>query len=689
MEPMNTARLLPAYPLFVKDPNFSLWTRFDTLNGGHVTTWFGEKKKVYGFLRTGGKCYSFLGDSRDFLAAGVIPAEQVDLRVTAYTTEYTFRAGAATLVLRFVSPTTPDDPRLLSMPVCYLTWEVTGVDEAEVSLFVNRNICYNDIPATADKTVKGGVLRLGDFEAAMFGLARQLVMSNTDDLAQADWGYWYLSGEEAYLLDEKDLAGYLATGSRAFALTGGEIYLGSLNRALSGSLMLAFDEVVSIDYFGTYLKGYYLENHTVSDALLELRRDEKQIDARLADADVRLRAAANTVGEGGEDYYRILVASLRQSVAAHKLVRDPEGHFLFLSKECHSNGCIGTVDVSYPSMPLYLLANPELVKGMMRPILKFARMPVWQFDFAPHDVGTYPACRGQAYGFKHTGERHYGNYLARNGLTTHLPVYQFPADFDPYDLRYQMPVEECADLLIMFYACYLADGDSALFTSSRDLTDKWVEYLVRYGLRPENQLCTDDFAGHLANNLNLAIKATVGIASYAEMLAAIGDAGAEQYRSVARDYAAEIVKFGEGFPQLPLTWDTDGSTYSLKYNLAFDKLLGLGLFPQEVLEREAETCIRFSDRYGAPLDKRRTFVKSDWLLWMASLTDEPARVRAIIEPVARYLVETKDREPFADWYDAKDGHHYEFLARSVQGGCFILLLSEGTWKRKASSSQEA
>ena len=48
-------------------------------------------------------------------------------------------------------------------------------------------------------------------------------------------------------------------------------------------------------------------------------------------------------------------------------------HSFFVSKECHSNGCAATVDVSYPSIPLFLLYNPELVRGMMRPVFKFAR----------------------------------------------------------------------------------------------------------------------------------------------------------------------------------------------------------------------------------------------------------------------------------------------------------------------------
>lgn len=116
----------------------------------------------------------------------------------------------------------------------------------------------------------------------------------------------------------------------------------------------------------------------------------------------------------GEDYLLILYAGLRQAVGAHKLVKDRDGNVLFLSKECHSNGCIATVDVSYPSIPLFLIYNPELVKGMMRPIFKFNDMPVWKYDFAPHDAGTYPYCLGQVYGVKCRRED-IGKYYYDNG----------------------------------------------------------------------------------------------------------------------------------------------------------------------------------------------------------------------------------------------------------------------------------
>ena len=197
---------------------------------------------------------------------------------------------------------------------------------------------------------------------------------------------------------------------------------------------------------------------------------------------------------------------------------------LFLSKENHSNGCIATVDVSYPSIPLYLIYNPELVKGMMRPIYKFNDMPVWNYDFAPHDAGTYPYCCGQIYGLNGRREERskyvvdFTNHRVGNQLDVaynYPPVYGFPAISDMYLMKYQMPVEECVNMLVMTAATYLADKDAALMSKNFDTLTTWVKYLVKYGLMPGDQLCTDDFAGHLDKNINLSVKAIVGIRSYA------------------------------------------------------------------------------------------------------------------------------------------------------------------------------
>ena len=167
-------RILPSYPLFVKDPNFSIWMATEELNAQNVETWYGETKPMYGFLKTKGETYCFMGSADKFLPFHVKKAVQKNINVTAFSTDYEFLCGNTALKLRFVSPLPLTDLELLSMPVCYMEYEVVGDPTAEISMFVNRNISYNDIPETFDKRVRGGVLSLNGFESAFMGLVRQM-----------------------------------------------------------------------------------------------------------------------------------------------------------------------------------------------------------------------------------------------------------------------------------------------------------------------------------------------------------------------------------------------------------------------------------------------------------------------------------------------------------------------------------
>ncbi len=667
-------QLLPAYPLFLKDPYFSFWCDGEILAQNDPVTWWGERKPMLGIARVNGRTYGFFGGVRRFLDCGLVPAKQIDLSVDAFSTRYAFDLDGVKLLVSFVSPLLPTDLSLLSMPTCYMEYEVIGAENAEITLLVGQEICHN---ASADRnpTVFAGVTDISGGQSAFVGLSKQQLLCNAGDLVGADWGYWYLAADRGFVLDKHSIGEYIASGAISAAVPSAtSSYIGATKQGCTGAIVLGFDNGLAVQYFGEFLKGYYLEDHTIVEALEYTMAKNAEISSRLRAFDEDLRQKAVPLGE---DYYLILVASLRQSIAGHSLARDKAGNLLFFSKECNSNGCIGTVDVSYPSMPLYLLYNPELVKGMMRPILRFAACRVWKYDFAPHDVGTFPLANGQVYGLARDAGTLRGNSFdiwQNKDRGTRPPFYLFSESYDAYCLEWQMPVEECANMLIMCAAACKADGDYGIFIENRALFDSWVQYLVKYGRRPDTQLCTDDFAGHLKDNVNLSVKAAVGIACYAMLLDAIGGEGGEDYRSLAREYAADIMNFGKKFSHIPLTFDSDGATFSLKYNMAFDKILGLGLFTDACREREVDTYIEKANRYGTPLDSRADYTKSDWIVWSAALTDFEEKKKALLAPLARYLRESTSRVPFSDWYFTTDGKWRSFRARTVQGGCFILLL---------------
>lgn len=221
-------------------------------------------------------------------------------------------------------------------------------------------------------------------------------------------------------------------------------------------------------------------------------------------------------------------------------------------------------------------------------------------------------------------------------------------------------------MLIMLEAARAFGADKALADKYRPLLDKWVQYLVQYGEDPDEQLCTDDFAGHLAHNVNLAAKAIVGVACYARLT------DRPDYLDKARGMAARLMeKIGPG-GNTPLT--LDGHGWSMKYNLLWDKVLGLGLLPDSFYTAELASYLPRINTYGLPLDSRADYTKSDWICWVAAMSDDPAVRQALLAPIARTLRETTTRVPFSDWYDTKTGRYEHFIARSVQGGIYALLL---------------
>ena len=350
----------------------------------------------------------------------------------------------------------------------------------------------------------------------------------------------------------------------------------------------------------------------------------------------------------GEEYYDILCVAYRESIAAHKLI-EVDGEIRFFSKECYSNGCIGTVDVTYPSIPLYLKYQPKLVEGMIDPIFHYAAGDDWKFPYAPHDVGQYPLANGQVYGY--------------DRKTRVMQDY------------YQMPVEECGNMILCVAALCKAENSLKYAKKHKEVLNGWTDYLVSVGWDPENQLCTDDFAGHLAHNCNLAVKGILGIAAWAELLRGLGETEkADSYRKTALSLAETWKEKAFDGDHYRLTFDGEGS-WSLKYNLIWDKLLDLRIFDPKIAKTEVAYYLTRMNPYGIPLDSRCDYTKSDWEMWTAVLDDNEEYRKQIIHTMWKALCSLDRRAPFPDWYHTETPKAEGFQNRTVQGGLFILLLN--------------
>lgn len=649
---MSRIKRAASVPLVTHDPFFSIWSPADHLYDKDPEHWCGAKQTMRGYLIVDGKKYSFLGkrELNDFL-----PQKSID--VTATATEYVFENDKVRLKCRFTSPLLPDDMLLVSRPCTYVDLEVEKKNASEVEL--EFRVFANVVRQTEDAVI-GFDGKYKNFTYSQMGRAVQTPLAGSGDAVAIDWGYAYVACAE-----EQASIRYDAVSERI------QLNLPMEDRQKAG-IILAYDDLLSMNYFGQWKRAYWTETYdTILNAIAAAFEDKEEVLERAAALDRDIEAKAYEIG--GDAYAFLCNMSFRQTIAAHKLITDENGEMIFLSKENDSNGCVGTTDVTYPSLPLFLLYDTEYIKGMLRPILRFAACDVWEFDFAPHDVGRYPYAWGQVYACKNK----YGNKTLERKLWNDgnsgvfPPFYAYPSGSDIYDINYQMPVEECGNMLIMMAMVSKKDGNADFAKPHWEVLKQWKNYLVKHGADPGNQLCTDDFAGKLSRNVNLSVKAIMGIEAYAILAEMLGEKEeAEIYHKLAKEMASDWEERALSDDHYTLVFDAP-DTWSLKYNLVWDKIWDSKLFSDEVYEKELSYYIQQTKEYGTPLDSRSSCTKSDWILWCAAMANDKEQAEELIRPVANYLENTKSRIPFGDLYDVDSGLYYRFIARSVQGGIFM------------------
>lgn len=623
----------PSIPLITVDPYFSVWSSSDKLYNSSTVHWTASPNKIIGKAFIDGEPFRFMGQGSE----QIIP--QVSFDMAALYTDYEFRNDKIILKVTFFTPLFTDDLFRLSRPVSYVKINYTSADgvphNVKVSFSVSEEIAMNK---KGDCPVETQTVDASDTVSGKLGCREQKILARSGDDLRIEWGYFYLT------LNKNGCVSFINDADETFVQA-----VLTLSEGKSDYILFSYDDVYSLNYFGYKAQAYWKKVNSdivavINDAYLEA----DEIFMKCVEFSARLNSDA--VDCGGEKYAELLSLAYRQVIAAHKLAVDDNGENIFISKECFSNGCAATVDVTYPSSPFFILYNTELLKGMLRPIFKFAASDDWHFDFAPHDVGQYPLVLGQVYGKNHEAE---GKYL-----------------------DYQMPVEECGNMLVMLANIAIKDNNTEFFDSYSDIAAAWVEYLIKYGMDPENQLCTDDFAGHLAHNCNLSLKAIMGIEGYSLILRMKKDDKADKYHSIASDMAENWVKNAANSDgSFRLTFDRI-DTFSMKYNMIWDKIWKTNLFPPYVYNSEfASNCKRIN-AYGMPLDNRKSYTKSDWLVWTACLGPTKEDFAEFISPLWNCYNVSPSRVPMTDWYDTVTSEMVGFRHRSVQGGLFIRLMME-------------
>ena len=593
-------------------------------------------------------------------------AVQKSCTVNATSTYYTFQCGGIDLDVVFTTPQVMSDLMLFSTPISYISYQAKSNDHRTHNVRVYlQTSAEMGVRNTSQSTITRRKVSNGH-EYIYGGNSTQNVLSHTEDLI--DWGHVYVFsdrqtghslklGEHDKLLHEFATSGTTTSNAISRTSPGGSYYsivyndsLGTVGTGGKRSFaMIGYDDTFSIQYFNSNRKGYWANNSrtTIFSRFDDLYENYNDIMQRCRIMDHQIYMDGYLVG--GTKYGEILASVYRQVNAAHKLFLDTKGNLMFMSRENNSGGFINTLDVTYPSQPLYWIYNPALAKAMITPVFEYSALGKWNYDFPNHDLGHYPIANGN----------HYGNPADGSGST--------------------MPVEQSGNMLTLAALIAKLDGDLDYLRKYLPYMTKWANYLVENGKDPANQLCTDDFMGHSARNINLAAKAIMGVMSYSEICRMLGDEEqAEEYKAKAQEMASfwkQNAYSSTGSPHYLLNFGAEGKTWSTKYNLVWDKIWGWDIM-KDVRTTEMSYYMTKMQSFGLPLDSRGDLCKSDWQMWVMGFADKEEQRTQLISTLWKYINETSSRVPVSDNHNVKNGSQAMFQARSVVGGYWMRVFVE-------------
>ncbi|CZR65302.1 probable glutaminase GtaA [Phialocephala subalpina] len=631
----------PAIPLAVKSPYFNTW--LSAGNGGYLAGewqqfWAGQTTAWTGFIRVDGTPYIWMGNP-----GGALTVSQKAFEYTSTKSMFTMNVGGLVeMNITFMSPLTPNDQKRQSLLFSYLEVVVQSLDgpSHEVQL-------YTDISA---EWVAGDRSSIAQWEYGVTGdqiayhkvyRQTQLLFSETND--QADWGHWYWatknvnnltfqSGQNKLVrnafkrngkLDDTNDVNYRAINND-HPVFGFSVDLGSVTESINTLYTLGLMQEDAIQFDGetgivplTSLWTSYFLNEI--DALSFFYNDYATAGSTASTLDAKI--SSDSLSIGGQDYLTITSLSARQAFGAGQLVGNLTKQYFFL-KEISSDGNIQTVDAIFPFHPILNYLQPSLLKLVLDPLFENQESGRYPNTFSMHDLGShYPNATG---------------YAAGNDE--------------------QQPLEECGNMLIMTLAYAQRISDTAYLNQHYAILKRWTQYLITEALIPANQISTDDFAGSLVNQTNLALKGIIGIGAMAVIANMTGNtADGVKYTNIANDYINEWQVLGIATDALPAHTTLGyglNDTHGLLYNLYGDTELNLGLLPQSVYDMQSSFYPTVANKYGVPLDNRHSYTKSDWSLFAAAVASTSTQ-HLLISKFAKWINETTTHEAMTDLYDAR------------------------------------
>ncbi|EGO02196.1 hypothetical protein SERLA73DRAFT_104578 [Serpula lacrymans var. lacrymans S7.3] len=665
--PFNPASV----PLAVRSPYVSAWLpqgAGTALNAAWPTFWTGTNVGWAGYVRIDGTTYNFLGLP---IVAGATAATQKSLDITSTQSTFVMTAGPIDLTANFFSPVEPTDLVKQSTPFSYLTLSAVSNDGNSHTVSVYTDISAEWVASDDTLTVNWTSTTTGNVLTHQVQLENQQLYTEVSDRIQQGSVYYstdntasatYQTGQDAVVraqfINNGVLANTLDTNFRAinddwpvFAFAHD---LGTVGTTASTPVVFsvgqARDPAVEYIIANNQLQArslYFWSNYaSVADAIAFFHSDYTAALGRAQAFDSQLQSDASAIST---DYAGLVAMSVRQAFGATEITisKNSDGSWntadvLMFLKEISSDGNVNTVDVIFPAWPILLYTNPALGKYLILGLFEYQATGQYPNKWACHDLGSaYPQALGHNDGKDET-----------------------------------MPLEESGNMLIMALSYTQKSNDTSLITTYSSLLDQWTQYLIAEALIPANQISTDDFAGSLANQTNLAIKGIVGIKAMSVIAGMLGDTQKESnYSSIAASYVTQWQTFATASDGSHLTLSYgDDSSWGLSYNLYADKLLGTNVFPQSVYDMQTAWYKTVTNTYGVPLDTRHTYTKSDWQSWTAAIVTDDTMRDTFISSVVKYIGNGENSVPLSDWYDSVSGDiSGGFQNRPVVGGHLALL----------------